>query len=394
LSNTRILYIADSDLSKPGGAQQSMKVLINALRSEYDFFIITPNGKKTMKEQLLVDKYNDFKLRGKSVVDILKMIRVIMMEIRKVSPDIIHVQMSSSLVIVNLLLKLNLINKNIKIIYTDRGVYGKYGKITTLSINDIIKKADKVITTTNVNKRNYGEYYNNYSFYKDKFEVIYNTAGEKFDTYDEGLKEKIRMKLSIKEETLVVGFCGRFSEQKNWPMAKRIIELSYEKSRLITYVIILGTDGSEIENTKALDYLQELKNLIGEENIRGYINVNNDEVSELYYAFDLFLVTSKWESFGRTAVEAMSRKNIVLATDIDGLSEVIGDQRFLFKEELGAVKKIIELIEDENLRNSAIDYFYNRYHQNYGSIKNIESYRQLYKEISNSKNKGIGIRQL
>src|SRR5699024_4684709 len=95
--------------------------------------------------------------------------------------------------------------KHIKIVYTDRGVFGKYGKITTLSIQSLVKKADKIITTTKVNNNNYVKYLKSYERYQDKFLVIHNTAGEQFDKYIDVKKSKSKNDLNISEETLVIG---------------------------------------------------------------------------------------------------------------------------------------------------------------------------------------------
>lgn len=82
------------------------------------------------------------------------MSRDISKAIKKIKPDIIHIQMPSTLVVMNILISLKLI-RNVKIVYTDRGVYGLYGKVTTFSINSLINKANKIITTTNHNLLNY-----------------------------------------------------------------------------------------------------------------------------------------------------------------------------------------------------------------------------------------------
>jgi len=48
-------------------------------------------------------------------------------------------------------------------------------------------------------------------------------------------------------------------------------------------------------------------------------NIPQEEMNELYYAADIFVLTSNRESFGRTAIEAMSRKCAVLGRNVGGL---------------------------------------------------------------------------
>lgn len=378
LKRKKILYLADSDLSKPGGAQQSMKLLILGLNSDFDMYVIAPRGKKLFDRHIVLNNYENFRIRGRNIKEIFSMAKEILSIIKNVNPDIIHIQMNSTLVLINLLLRLKLLNKKTKIIYTDRGVYGKYGALTKRSIDSIIPIANKIVTTTEINKRNYSNIYQKYAKYRDKFEVVYNTAGKLYDDYHENLREISRNELEINDEDLVVGFCGRYSEQKNWPLAKEIIKKCNEVFENICFIICLGTDGSENENKKAKKFISEIKANIGDASVKSFINIENNELSQLYYAFDFFILTSRWESFGRTAVEAMSRKNIVFGTNVDGLSEVIGDKEFLFQNSDEVVEKLTFLLSNRAQRLDARDYFYNRYHTKFGYKSNIERYKDMY----------------
>lgn len=380
MSKARILYLTDSDLSKPGGAQQSMKVLRQGLESNFDIYFISPKGVKLFPNHIILNKYENFILRGKNFFKILRMIKDIYSEIKKINPDIIHVQMTSTTIIINLLLKLKLID-NTKIVMTDRGVYSRYGKITKHSIDSLIPVAKKIITTTNVNLKNYKKNYSKFNNFRHKFEVIYNTAGFKFDSYCNEAKEEIRKELEISKNSKVIGFCGRYSIQKNWPLAKEIIEKIREKYENIIFILILGTDGSEKENTQAFNFISEIKNIVGNDKLRAYMNLENEKVSEVYYAFDYFVLTSKWESFGRTAVEAMARKNVVLGTNVDGLSEVIGDKKYLYSTSEEAVNKLELILSDPKLELQVKEFFYNRYHEKFSYRKNVESYKKIYEEL-------------
>jgi glycosyltransferase involved in cell wall biosynthesis len=381
LNKPKILYLSDTDISKPGGAQQSMKVLMEGLKPEFDTFILTPNGKLLNNNHFVLERYNKFTLRRINFFKVIKMINEILFTIRKIKPEIIHVQMPATLVIVNFLFEIKALNKDIKLIYTDRGVFGRYGKITTKSIKSFIKKADKIITTTTVNKENYMKYLPKYDNYKDKFQVIYNTAGEKFDYYHDSQRDLVRKSLNIKSDDYVIGFCGRYSEQKNWPLAYEIIKSCNQKLGNLVYMIIIGTDNTETNKREAGKFSEDIKELVGEDRVKSYINLNNDQMSELYYAMDSFLLTSKWESFGRTAIEAMARKNIVIGTNVDGLAEVIGNDRFLFEYSERAVEILLEILKGSEEKENFQEYFYNRYHENFGTKNNINKHKDLYRSV-------------
>lgn len=378
----RILYISDVDISTSGGAQESMKILMEELGGDFEFFLLTPKGKRINKNHIILNDYKDFILRGKSFLILFKMTKDILTEIKKINPQIIHIQMPSTLIIVNFLFTIGLLNKNIKIVYTDRGVYSKYGKITTLSINSLIKKAHKVVVTTEMNKKNYINLYKKYHKYSNKFKVIYNTGGKLYNEYNSNLRNEMRKKLKIKKNEFVIGFCGRFSEQKNWPMSKEIID-RLSTNIDVKFIVVIGTDGSEKNYNEVINFLQELENVVKKDKVISFINLSNEKMNIIYYAMDCFVLTSKWESFGRTAVEAMSRKNIVLGTNVDGIPEVIGREDCVFNSVEEAVKKIIYFKNNETELEKAKKFFFNRYHSLFCYKINITKYKELYDDLLN-----------
>lgn len=62
------------------------------------------------------------------------------------------------------------------------------------------------------------------------------------------------------------------------------------------------------------------------------IDAKNESLVQAYDNADIFILTSKSEAFGRTAVEAMSRKCVVFGTRILGLSDVIKDSDYLYSD--------------------------------------------------------------
>ncbi len=143
-------------------------------------------------------------------------------------------------------------------------------------------------------------------------------------------RQLIREKYKIEDDRTVIGFCGRFSPQKDWALATEIIEKCSNEFNDYVYMLVIGTDGTQKNMDEVIKYCEDLKGKIGEDKVKIYINLNINEVEEVYYAMDCFILTSKWESFGRTAVEAMARKNIVIGRNVDGLSEVIGNSEYLY----------------------------------------------------------------
>lgn len=106
----------------------------------------------------------------------------------------------------------------------------------------------------------------------------------------------------------------------------------------------------------------------------GYV----ENPADYIYSSDLLVVGSQnYESFGLTAVEAMSAGTPVVSTDIDGLREVLGegneclvspDRADLFAEKMG------KLLTEPAFRDMQITDNYNRYKENFTVDKMTNGY--------------------
>ena len=123
--------------------------------------------------------------------------------------------------------------------------------------------------------------------------------------------------------------------------------------------------------------------VIGEENLIYMQDLNQREISDYYYLVDFFIMTSCFESFGKAAVEAMSRKCIVLSTAVGGLPEVIGNKDDLY--DMNDLSKLTDrikaLMDDPEAAKREREMFYKRYTDNYTPDKNIEGHLRVYRKI-------------
>ncbi len=373
----KILYLSDVAIDSVGGAQESMKLIIQELKEEFEFYMITPNGKRQIENQIIYTEYENFILKKMTKVQLFSLLNKIKNDIEDIKPDIIHVQMQATMLVIGLLKSINLISKDTKIIYTDRGVLTKYGKLTRAGLKVFCKKFDKLVTTTHNNGFNYI----NLNYIKDesKHEVIPNAAGYIFDSYENEKRDIIRKKYGIQKEEIVLGFSGRQADAKNWPLAIDIID-NLNKEYNFKVCISLGTNKTQKNIEEANETINKIKNIIGEERLINFIDANLEQMSELYYANDVFILSSKDESFGRTAIEAMSRKNIVFGTKVDGLQEVVYFEENKYDTVDEFITKSKYIFESREMINKEKDKFYKHYKHNYTTDICIEHYRKLYGE--------------
>lgn len=142
---------------------------------------------------------------------------------------------------------------------------------------------------------------------------------------------------------LVITMVARFSEQKDHALllnAVRDIDIRNIKVQLVG-------DGPLLPNIKSL---AESLNIGDRVQFLG----NRRDVPELLTHSDIFVLTSKWEGFPITILEAMRAGLPVICSDVGGCSEAIkdGENGFLVPRGDGVVlaNRLKQLIKDKDLR--------------------------------------------
>jgi glycosyltransferase involved in cell wall biosynthesis len=110
----------------------------------------------------------------------------------------------------------------------------------------------------------------------------------------------------------IIASVGRLSKPKNYDAALKAISLLQE----LPFEYRIAGIGSEE------GYLRRLRhelNLGDRVQFLGFVN----DVPQLLREVDIFLMPSRWEGFGLSAVEAMNAGLPVVASDVEGLREIV-----------------------------------------------------------------------
>lgn len=147
--------------------------------------------------------------------------------------------------------------------------------------------------------------------------------------------------LNTKIKLLMV---ARFSEQKDQMTVIKTIELLDSKFTL-TFV------GDGPKKNYCIDYVTK-RNL---QDRISFVDFTADIVS-IYKNHDIFVLSSFWEGFGLVVIEAMAVGLPVIASDVDGLREVVDDAGLLFEvsNSNDLKNKIIEVANDNKLYDSLV----------------------------------------
>ncbi|HSW69850.1 MAG TPA: glycosyltransferase [Gammaproteobacteria bacterium] len=151
---------------------------------------------------------------------------------------------------------------------------------------------------------------------KERIITLYNCIDTMQSEKNLMLRTQARKKLNIPENALVMGTIGRLAPEKD---QKNIIyAFARTKQQFFHAKLLIIGDGPLEKNLKALT---EKLNLQNDVIFTGFI----PEAQRYLKAFDIFILASTKEAFGRVLLEAMIAKVPVIGTRINGIPEVIGN---------------------------------------------------------------------
>lgn len=177
---------------------------------------------------------------------------------------------------------------------------------------------------------------------------------EKLITIHNGVeKERNNADNKQKDANIISGrgikivFVGRLTEPKDPILLLRAFnELEKElKDKAEVLIIGEGEKRKELERFIKNNELSEKVKLLG--------SLPREKVFETLIGADIFVLTSNWEGFPITILEAMSCSLPIIATDVGGVKEVVNNEvGFLIKrsDKQGFKNALIQLIESPDLR--------------------------------------------
>lgn len=109
------------------------------------------------------------------------------------------------------------------------------------------------------------------------------------------------------------------------------------------------------------------------------------DVPQLLKTADLYVQPSRWEGFGIAALEAMASGMPIVASDVPGLADVVGDAGLLFPvgDAAQLAQKIATVISDSALR-SRLGHAAQERARNFGIDKTLDCYETLYRDVVGS----------
>jgi len=174
----------------------------------------------------------------------------------------------------------------------------------------------------------------------------------------------------------LVGNIGRLSKQKGFKYFIHSIPLVLSKVPKVKFFIVgSGEDREELERTV------RLKKLTNDVVFLGY----RDDIQNVMIQMDLIVLSSLWEGLPLTPIEAFSVGKTVVATAVDGTTEIVRDGIDGCLVEPGNAEmiadKILYLIEHPDVRAAMEQNAEVRYREKFSYAGFVDSYIRFYEGL-------------
>lgn len=181
--------------------------------------------------------------------------------------------------------------------------------------------------------------------------------------------------LHVKDNATIITMVAGFRYQKDQKTLIRAISLLPNK-----YELLLVGDG---EKRKECELLSKELHCYDRVHFLGF----RSDVAEIINSSDIVVMSSLWEGFGLAAVEGMAAGKPVVASDVQGLAEVVEGAGILFpKGDYQCLAKEIEKLSDDKAYYNTVS---NRCAQRaleYDINKMVDGYIKIYEHLIKHKN--------
>lgn len=182
-----------------------------------------------------------------------------------------------------------------------------------------------------------------------------------------------RTKIGLSDSDIIILMAARFSRQKDYQtLIRALIHLPSQ------FKLIMCGDGSEKKQCQ--DLVNTLKL-----NDRAFFLGNRSDIYRIVKCSDINVLSSYYEGFGLSIVEAMAAKKPVVASDVEGMNKIVEGAGLLF--EVGDDKLLAEHLLKLGRDKAYYDKISQRcYHRalNYSLDVMVDKYIVEYKKVLNN----------
>ena len=178
-----------------------------------------------------------------------------------------------------------------------------------------------------------------------------------------------------KDGSFLIGNIGRLAEQKGMEYYIRAIPLVIEKHPFVKFFIIGSGDDEK-----------KLKRLCKDIGVQVFFLGYQSNIQNLMSQLDLVVLSSLWEGFPLTPIEAFSVGKTIIATNVDGTPEIVKDNGCLVdpKNPFQIAEKINWLIENPDIKQKLEKEALHSFNNEFSFEEFCSQYIQVYEQLASN----------
>jgi len=367
---TKIKIIQFNSYSGIGGGEQILFDITKGLKNDFDFLVVAPSG-------LLLQRCCDIGIRTKIIeaTGLLGRLKEIKKIFKKANSDIIHMHGTRAAFWGRLAI-IGLKNKP-KIIYTLHGFHiirkKFFLKWSLILAERFLNRWTTFLVCVSEADKNLVLRYK--TIFSKKLRLIKNGIDiERFQLTPEAIRQA-REDMGLRNK-LVLCSIGRLHLPKDFSTILRALKIIILKKKDVALLII--GDGPLRKS------LEKEVGELGLEEFVKFLGFRKD-IPLLINLSDIMILSTRWEGLPLAPIEAGACRKSIIASDIDGVREIILDKKtgFLFEpgSENDLADKILELGKSEELRKKMGQRAFEFISKNFSKQRMIKEYKSLYESL-------------
>ena len=214
---------------------------------------------------------------------------------------------------------------------------------------------------------------------KEKTSIIYNSCDESYFYLRN--KFEVRQLLDLPSEKKIILFVGNLIHRKRIDtLIDSLNDLNERYSNFIAIIVGKGTESQKLESLVNAYHLTDMVIFLG--------GISKTELSNYYSAADVFVLPSVSEGHSVAVLEAMASGLPIVASDAQGNKESIEDGKNGFLFETGNKKSLMEklfiLLTDSELHKKMSETCLMVYAEKFSTTTQIEKYLKVYQNLVDS----------
>ncbi|MBU0532685.1 GT4 family glycosyltransferase PelF [Patescibacteria group bacterium] len=191
-------------------------------------------------------------------------------------------------------------------------------------------------------------------------------------------KKQAKIKLGLKGNEFVIGLISRLDPIKNHEAVIRVLPELLKIRKNLKFVIVGGSPSDF--------YKKKLQKLVKELNLEKNVLFlgHREEIADILAAFDIFAHPSFSEGQPGAVLEAMCAGLPIVASDVGGTKELLGDTGILISptDQKGLTEAIVKLMNDPKLRKEYGKKAQQRAEIEFSEEKMINNYEKLFLHLN------------